>query len=149
MTRPYTGSTDPAAGARPGTVRFQQYMTFLFQMKNFGIYAKRPVRGGTQLSVHATGRACDLGGTDQQIITAIQFLERHADELAVEEIHDYGNRVIPGQYGAGWRCDRHAWKAYTKPTIGSPGARWVHYELAPSIADDPAKVDAAFKRIFP
>ena len=146
--RPYTGNTDPAAGARPGTIRFQDYMRFLFQMKNLGIYANRPVRGGSGLSVHATGRACDLGGGPNQIVAAIAFLERHAAELGIEEIHDYGNRYKPGQHGAGWRCDRNAWKIYDKPTIGSPGAAWVHYEIAPDMADDPAKVDAAFKKII-
>lgn len=146
--RPYTGNTDPATGARPGTVRFQDYMRFLFQMKNLGIYANRPVRGGSGLSVHATGRACDLGGGPGQIVAAIQFLERHADQLGIEEIHDYGNRVQPGQHGAGWRCDRHAWKIYDKPTIGSPGAAWVHYEISPDMADHPDRVDAAFKSIL-
>ena len=146
--RPYTGNTDPATGARPGTVRFQDYMVFLFQMRNLGIYANRPVRGGSGLSVHATGRACDLGGGPNQIIAAIQFLERHADQLGIEEIHDYGNRVQPGQHGAGWRCDRHAWKIYDKPTIGSPKAAWVHYEISPDMADHPDRVDAAFKSIL-
>jgi len=146
--RPYTGNTDPANGARPGTIRFQDYMKFLFQMKNLGIYANRPVRGGSSLSVHATGRACDLGGGDGQIIAAIGFLERHADALGVEEIHDYGNRYKPGKHGAGWRCDRNAWRIYDKPTIGSPGAAWVHYEISPDMADNPAKVDAAFKAIL-
>ena len=146
--RPYTGNTDPANGARPGTIRFQNYMVFLFQMKNLGIYANRPIRGGSGLSVHATGRAADLGGGDKQIIAAITFLERHADQLSIEEIHDYGNRVQPGQHGAGWRCDRNAWKIYDKPTIGSPGAAWVHYEISPDMADSPDKVDAAFKAIL-
>lgn len=146
--RPYTGNTDPAPAARPGTIRFQDYMRFLFQMKNLGIYANRPVRGGSGLSVHATGRACDLGGGPNQIVAAIQFLERHADQLGIEEIHDYGNRYKPGQHGAGWRCDRNAWKIYDKPTIGSPGAAWVHYEISPDMADSPDKVDAAFKAIM-
>lgn len=146
--RPYTGNIDPATGARPGTIRFQEYMKFLFQMKNLGIYANRPVRGGSSLSVHATGRACDLGGGGNQIVAAIQFLERHADALGVEEIHDYGNRYKPGNFGAGWRCDRNAWRIYDKPTIGSPGAAWVHYEISPDMADNPTKVDAAFKAIL-
>ena len=150
-SRPYTGNTDPAPGARPGTIRFQDYMKFLFQMKNLGIYSNRPVRSNqpnAPLSVHATGRAADLGGGPNQIVAAIAFLERHAEQLGVEEIHDYGNRYKPGQHGAGWRCDRNAWKIYDKPTIGSPGAAWVHYEIAPDMADDPAKVDAAFKKII-
>lgn len=149
MIRPYTGATDIWSSARIGTVRFQGYMTYLFAMTNLGIFADRNVRGGKGKSVHATGRACDLGGTPEQIIAAINFLVDHADNLQVEEVHDYGNRVIPGKFGAGWRCDRHTWKAYDKPTIGSPGAAWVHYEIAPAIANDPGAVDAAFRRIFP
>lgn len=147
--RPYTGNTDPANGPRPGTIRFQDYMGFLFQMRNLGIYANRPIRGGQTLSVHATGRACDLGGGPNQIRAAIAFLDRHADQLGIEEIHDYGNRYKPGQHGAGWRCDRHSWKIYDKPTIGSPGALWVHYEISPAMADDPTAVDTAFRSLFP
>lgn len=148
MTRPYTGATDPAKSARAGTIRFQDTMAFLFGMRSVGIYANRQTRLGSGLSVHATGRACDLGGTHQQIIDAINFLVANADRLGIEAVHDYGNRVIPGKHGAAWRCNRNAWKAYDKPTLGTPGAAWVHYELAPDMADNPAKVDAAFKIIL-
>ncbi len=146
--RPYTGNTDPASGPRAGTKQFQQLMAFLFGMKNLGIYANRPARGNGNLSVHATGRACDLGGTNQQIVDAINFLVANADRLGIEAVHDYGNRVIPGRHGAAWRCNRNAWKAYDKPTLGTPGAAWVHYELAPDMADNPAKVDATFRTIL-
>lgn len=148
MTRPYTGNTDPAKAARAGTKQFQNTMAFLFGMRSLGIYVNRQTRSGSGLSVHATGRACDLGGTHQQIIDAINFLVANADRLGIEAVHDYGNRVIPGKHGAAWRCNRNAWKAYDKPTLGTPGAAWVHYELAPDMADNPAKVDAAFKIIL-
>ena len=148
MNRPYTGATDPASGPRAGTKQFQHLMAFLFGMKNLGIYVNRQTRSGSGLSVHATGRACDLGGNDKQIVEAINFLVANADRLGVEAVHDYGNRVIPGRHGAAWRCNRNAWKAYDKPTLGTPGAAWVHYELAPDMADNPAKVDAAFKTIL-
>lgn len=149
MTRPYTGIRDaPARGARPGTKQFQALMVYLFGMRSLGIYANRSVRGGSSLSVHATGRACDLGGSDDKIIRAINFLVDFADELHIEAVHDYGNRVIPGKYGAAWRCNRNAWKVYDRPTIGSPGAKWVHYEIAPDMADDPDLVDAAFTDIL-
>jgi hypothetical protein len=149
MNRPYTGTKDAVArGARPGTKQFQALMCFLFEMRSLGIYANRSVRGGSSLSVHATGRACDLGGSDDKIIRAINFLVDFADELGVEAIHDYGNRVMPGKYGAAWRCNRDGWKVYTAPTIGSPGARWVHYEISPTMADDPDAVDAAFTDIL-
>ena len=149
MSRPYTGTKDGVArGARPGTKQFQALMVYLFQMRSLGIYANRSVRGSSSLSVHATGRAADLGGSDEKIIRAINFLVDFADELGVEAVHDYGNRVMPGKYGAAWKCDRDGWKVYTAPTIGSPGAKWVHYEISPAMADDPDAVNAAFTDVL-
>jgi len=149
-SRPYTGNKDAEGvkGARPGTKRFQDTMAFLFGMKNLGIYANRPVRGGKGLSVHATGRACDLGGTGKQCKEATAFLFDNRYRLGIEELHDYVGNYIPTKgFGAGYRCDRDAWKVYDKNTIG-PGGNWVHYEIAPAFADNPDKVDAAFKAIL-
>ena len=149
MNRPYTGTKDGIArGARLGTKQFQALMVYLFGMRNAGIYANRKIRGSSSLSVHATGRACDLGGSDDKIIRAINFLVNFADELQIEAVHDYGNRVIPGQYGAAWRCNRNGWKTYDRPTIGSPGAKWVHYEISPTMADDLDLVDTTFTDIL-
>ena len=149
MIRPYTGTKDGIArGARPGTKQFQALMVYLFQMRSLGIYSNRTVRGGSSLSVHATGRACDLGGSDEKIIRAINFLVDFADDLGVEAVHDYGNRVMPGKFGAAWKCNRDGWKIYTAPTIGSPGAKWVHYEISPAMADDPDAVNAAFTDVL-
>jgi len=50
-------------------------------------------------------------------------------------------------FGAGYRCDRDAWRVYDKNTIG-PGVNWVHYEISPELADSPAKVDAAFTKVL-
>ena len=123
-------------------------MVFLFQMKNLGIYANRPVRGGKGLSVHKTGRACDLGGTPKQCKEATAFLIDFADRLQIEEVHDYkGNYIATKGFGAGWRCDRNAWRVYDKNTIG-PGGNWVHYEISPQMADDPALVDKVFTDIL-
>lgn len=151
MSRPYTGNKDAVGvkGARPGTKHFQNLMAFLFQMKNLGIYANRPVRGGKgSLSVHATGRACDLGGTPKQCKEATAFLIDFADRLQIEEVHDYKGNYIPTKgFGAGWRCDRNGWRVYDKNTIG-PGGNWVHYEISPQMADDPALVDKVFTDIL-
>lgn len=149
MTKPrkYTGNTDPHPKARPGTRRFQDMMVFLFGMKNLGVYANRPVRGGKGLSVHATGRACDLGGTPKQVVEAINFLYDFRYDLGVEAIHDYRNLVKAGRFGAAYRCNRDAWKIYDRPTLGD-GGNWVHYEITPELADNPAKVDAAFKKVL-
>lgn len=160
MARPYTGNTDAAGvtGARPGTKLFQDIMCFLFGMQNLGIYANRTVRGSSSKtppkSVHSTGRAADLGGTPEQVKKAIDFLYAFRNDFAIEEIHDYRNVWIPGKgFGAGYRCNRDngglfaGWKVYQKNTIGA-GGNWVHYEVAPSLADNPAAVDAAFKKVL-
>jgi hypothetical protein len=150
MSRPYTGTKDGVArGARPGTKQFQALMVFLFQMRSLGIYANRPVRGGSSLSVHATGRACDLGGSEDKIIRAINFLSTSPDELGVEAVHDYGNRVMPGKYGAAW----------TDATVQRLEGRIpTHHRLTrcqmgplrnlPTMADDPDAVTAAFTDIL-
>lgn len=160
MSRPYTGNTDAAGvtGARPGTKTFQDLMCFLFGMRNLGIYANRTVRGSSSAnppkSVHATGRACDLGGTPDDVKKAIDFLYTFRDRLGIEEIHDYRNVWIPGNgFGAGYRCNRDdggllaGWRVYTKNTIGA-GGNWVHYEIAPAMADNPDAVTAAFTAIL-
>lgn len=156
--RPYTGNTDPSTGTRPGTKRFQDLLCFLFGMRNLGIYSNRTVRGSglanPPLSVHATGRAMDTGGTEKQCNELINFLYQYRDRLLIEEIHDYRNVWIPGNgFGAGYRCNRDdggllaGWRVYTKNTIGA-GGLWVHSEIAPEMADDPAKVDAVFTEIL-
>ena len=146
--RKYTGNKDPHPKARPGTKRFQDLMIFFFGMKNLGIWVNRPVRGGKGLSVHATGRACDLGGTPKQCKEATAFLYDFRYDLGIEEIHDYvGNYAPTKGFGAGYRCDRDAWRVYDKNTIGR-GGNWVHYEISPELADNPAKVDAAFKKVL-
>lgn len=129
-------------------------MVFLFGMKNLGIYANRPVRGGTGLSVHATGRACDLGGTPKQIKEAINFLYAFRDELGIEAIHDYQGHWIPTRgHGAAYRCNRDhggklsGWRVYSSPTIGT-GGPWTHYEISPTMASSPDKVDATFTDIL-
>jgi hypothetical protein len=40
------------------------------------------------------------------------------------------------------------WRVYDKPTIGSPGGNWVHYEISPDMADDPDAVTKAFTDIL-
>jgi hypothetical protein len=154
MSRPYTGTKDAVAkGARAGTKQFQALMAFLFQMRSLGIFANRSVRGSSSLSVHATGRAADLGGKPEQVRAAIDFLNAFRLELGVECIHDYRNVWIPGEYGAAYRCSRDnggllaGWRVYDRPTIGK-GGNWVHYEISPDMADDPDAVTKAFTDIL-
>ena len=106
------------------------------------------------LSVHATGRAWDASyrKTDKQPTAnrkgAVAFLNiviANANALGLECVLDY----FPQKFGRGWRCDRQAWKSYSKPEIsGAPGGDWHHYEISPAMADNPTLVKQAFQRVF-
>lgn len=156
--RRYTGNADgPAAARRAGTVLWEwEALRRCPVLWSLGSWRVRDIRGkpGT-LSVHATGRAMDLGyrklnteaiGNRRKI--ALDFIRTviiHADTLGVEAVLDY----FPKPYGRGWKCDRRTWTRYTKPTIaGAPGGTWFHVEISPTFADDPERVARAFNRVF-
>jgi hypothetical protein len=152
--RPYTGNSEGNHPTpRAGTKRFVEYCEYLFGVKNIGIYANRPMRSGPQLSVHATWRAIDLKGTKPQRKALVEFLFEHRDALNIEEIHAYDGTGCPltnlTRFGAGYRCDRDAWKAWT-PTRngGTPGGEWTHIEISPLMADNPKLVEERFGQIF-
>jgi hypothetical protein len=154
-SRPYTGNKDgPHPKPREGTTVFKDHCCYLFGVTSLGIYANRPVKGSPSktpvLSVHATWRAFDLSCDAVTRYKLIDFLYTHRDILGVEEIHDYANTYKPSKFGwgAGYRCDRDAWRIYEKNTIGSKNGQWVHVEISPLLADHPDIVNHAFKTIF-
>ena len=157
-SRPYTGNSDgAAAGPIPGMDEFiRQCIKYsngaLFNNGSWGV---RPMRGSENLSVHATGRAVDLGYTKSDkyptvnrkgAIAFINTVLANANELGVECVLDY----FPKPFGRGWRCDRQAWKSYSKPEIhGAPGGLWLHVEVSPMFVKQPANlIQQAFKRVF-
>jgi hypothetical protein len=157
-SRPYTGNSDgAAAGPIPGMDEFiRQCIKYsngaLFNNGSWGV---RPMRGSENLSVHATGRAVDLGYTKSDkyptvnrkgAIAFINTVLANANELGVECVLDY----FPKPFGRGWRCDRQAWKSYSKPEIhGAPGGLWLHVEVSPMFVNQPANlIQQAFKRVF-
>jgi hypothetical protein len=157
-SRPYTGNSDGAtAGPIPGMDEFiRQCIKYsngaLFNNGSWGV---RPMRGSENLSVHATGRAVDLGYTKSDkyptvnrkgAIAFINTVLANANELGVECVLDY----FPKPFGRGWRCDRQAWKSYSKPEIhGAPGGLWLHVEVSPMFVKQPANlIQQAFKRVF-
>ena len=151
--RPYTGNKDAVhARKREGTKTFVDYCCYLFGVTNIGIFNDRNMVGTKppRKSVHATWRAVDLKGTQEQRFHLINFLYTHRDILCIEEIHDYAGtyKNNPKGWGAGYRCDRDAWRVYDKNTIGSKGAQWIHVEVSPLLADHPDVVHHAFKTIF-
>lgn len=153
--RPYTGTTDAVhEKPREGTKTFVDHCKFLFGVKSLGIFANRNINGSGMpnppKSVHATWRAFDLSCDAVTRYKLIDFLYTHRDILGVEEIHDYSNTYKPSKFGwgAGYRCDRDAWRVYEKNTIGSKNGQWVHVEISPLLADHPDIVAHAFKTIF-
>tara|TARA_R110000868_G_scaffold121485_7_gene322305 strand:- start:633 stop:1151 length:519 start_codon:yes stop_codon:yes gene_type:complete len=158
MSRPYTGNKDgEAKRLRAGMKTFIDRVIFLSDhaLWNNGDFGVRNMRGKESLSVHACGRAVDFSyrkmgnkGKDKGRQHALQWckiLASNADALGVEIIIDY----FPKPHGRAWKCDRHAWRKYSRPTVGgAPSGDWLHVELSPAMADNPSAVEAAFVKIF-
>jgi len=143
MKRVYTGNKDgAAAGEHPQLTAlmkelFKAYPKALWNNGSFGV---RNMRGKESLSVHATGRACDISwrnmgdgkrgvakGGRRYATEAMDYLVKHADALGIEMIIDY----FPAPHGRAAKCDRDmAWQKYTKPTVhGAPTGDWFHTEV--------------------
>lgn len=148
----YTGTTDgAAAGQKPGTEVFVDLMCKNFGFRNLGTWAVRNMRGSDRLSVHATARACDLGydwndaAVRAKVAKVIDWLVANHEALGIEEVHDYSGVSKKGseEWGRGFRCERRefggkpGWKEWTATDNGgTPKGRWIHCELAPSVAGD-------------
>ena len=157
-SKPYTGNSDgAAAGPRSGMDEWirQAVKYSNGAIWNNGSWGIRDMKGTPgSLSVHATGRAWDASyrKTDKYPTAnrkgAVAFLNiviANANALGLECVLDY----FPQKFGRGWRCDRQAWSKYSKPTIhGAPGGDWLHVEISPAMADNPALVKQAFQRVF-
>lgn len=153
---PYTGNSDPSEGPRPGTVKLAEIMGNRWGFRNLGIWANRPMRGSTRLSVHATGRAVDLGFDPKRAALVGQvclWLEANHLALGIEEIHDYSGTSKPGteRWGRGFRCNRDGrpgWLDWTETNNGgTPGGKWIHLELSPGMADNPRDLVKAWKTV--
>jgi hypothetical protein len=114
------------------------------------------MRGTSQLSVHASGRAVDLGYQNRDNALALwNFLIANTAQLGIEEIHDYSYRN-PNQdpkdktaWGAGYRSSRgegmRGIRIFdAKNNAGTPNGRWLHVELSPAMADDAKAFRAAW-----
>jgi len=165
MPRKYTGNTDGLAkGARPGTEKLLEICKNRWGFSSLGIWANRSMNNPKAtpgdpkwLSVHATGRAVDMGYSDRKKAEeAWDFLLANTEVLGIEEIHDYAydSNVNDKElgWGRGYRCSRgegaKGVKIYdSKDNAGSQGGKWIHVELSPEMADDPKKLVAAWKSI--
>jgi hypothetical protein len=136
---PYTGNADanPKGQATEQALKFAQIMNDRWGFTNLGIYAYRPMRGSTNLSVHATGRAIDLGYKQSFQPRVSEICDWLADSyltLGIEEIHQYSWEG--SEWGRGFRCCRDGkpgWKTWTADANGgTPGGKWIHVELSPT-----------------
>lgn len=164
--RKYTGNSDGVSkvGARAGTKKFVDLCNRRWKLSNMGIFSNRTmnnpkaVKGDPKwLSVHATGRACDLGYKDRKVaIEAWEWCLANAATLGIEEIHDYAydsnvkDKILG--WGRGFRCSRgEGTKGVliydSKNNAGSQGGHWLHFELSPEMADDPVKLEAAWRSL--
>jgi len=166
MARKYTGNSDGVSrtGARPGLTKFMQLSQRRWGFSNMGSFSNRTMNNPKAkkndpkwLSVHATGRACDLGYKDRaDAIEAWDWFLEHADALGIEEIHDYAfdSNVKDKElgWGRGYRCHRKPGQPLVKiyddqDNAGSRGGRWLHFELSPEMADNAHKLEAVWRSL--
>ena len=154
----YTGYDKTAEQKLKGTERFVELCGRRWGFKNLGTLVVRQMRSGQGMSVHATGRACDIGfpNTKQGHAAAVEamlWFVKYYKELGIEEVHDYGG-LINGTW-QGWRCDRKGkpgWKKWTDTDNGgSKNGRWIHVELAAKsnggFAEDDVALEAAWRKV--
>jgi hypothetical protein len=154
----YTGYDKTADQRMKGTERFVELCGRRWGMKNLGTLVVRQMRNGKGMSVHATGRAADIGFKDTpqghaDAVEAMLWFVKYYKELGIEEVHDYGG-LINGTW-QGWRCNRNGkpgWKKWTDTDNGgSKNGRWIHIELAGKSngghAEDDVALEAAWRAL--
>jgi hypothetical protein len=161
VARKYTGNTDGvASGTRPGTQELFRLASKRFGFTNLGMFSNRRMNNAKAkadptnpkyLSVHATGRAVDMGWKRRgKAVEFWNFLIANTELLQIEEIHDYAykcpnqNKKDKTAWGAGYRSSRGEGMAGirifdSKNNAGTPGGKWIHVELSPEMADNPKK----------
>jgi hypothetical protein len=105
------------------------------------------------MSVHGSGRAVDTGSQDPKILEDVfNFLVDNADELFLEEVHQYNYKAkgATKAWGRGFRTSRadkargiKEWNA--QDNGGTPGGLWIHYEVSPQA--DAAILEKNFRAI--
>ena len=104
----YQKATTPAGGPQPGTVALQNHIVTRWPAtRTLGIYNNRTIRGSTSLSIHAEGRAVDIGvpitTEGEQVGNQIaDWATTHAPQLGIQYL-------IWNQRS--WRHDR-GWRPY-------------------------------------
>ena len=162
MTRPYPYYPAWDGGkASPVILRCVQLCERRYKTKNLGTYSNRKMRGKEDLSVHATGFACDIsyagkgkhfGISDEQLARRIwDFFTFNSKELGLAEMHWYNYGRNKGLFGCGYRCSRGEGKLGVKiyktaKESAGAGGQWLHIELEDQ---DPDEFEAKFRALKP
>lgn len=127
----YDRAEPPTGGPRPGAIALMNWALGEYDTAtNLGIYNPRRVRGGRSWSVHASGRAIDIGfpytvgGTPQGHACA-QLLVDHSAELGIQQVI-YSKRIWRNTIAA------RGWRPYNGT---SPHYEHVHAELTIAAGD--------------
>lgn len=169
MPRKYTGNSDGVSKtgkARPGLLKLMELSQKRWGFTNLGAFANRRMNNDAAkkdpnnpkwLSVHATGRACDLGYKNRaSAVQAWDWFLEHSEALGIEEIHDYAfdpdGAGAKKPWGRGYRCSRGEGKTGVKifnekDNAGTPGGKWLHIEISPEMADDAAKFESVWRSL--
>lgn len=174
--RPYTGFDKIGRAVPPGVAQFMDLLERRWNLTNLGILTVRAMRSAPAqyqnksaaeleklpdykkwMSVHATGRAIDAGYSNRKTaLEAWEWCLAHATELGIEEIHDYAydpDGKGPGKaWGRGYRCNRADKNSGIvvydeRNNAGTPGGKWLHFEISPAMASSAEGMLAAWKAI--
>lgn len=107
----YERAATPASGPQPGASALLAWALANTTATNLGIYNRRAVRGGKALSLHAEGRAVDLGfpareGGTKEGWALAQLLRTHSADLGIQCLI-YARRIWTNTKAA------QGWRAYT------------------------------------
>lgn len=126
----------------PWNLAMMTYLRGRWGGADLGCYAVRSVRGGTAISSHASGSACDWRyaspgpGRDVLLREVLPWLIGNSKELGLDALHDYaGDRIWrPPAYrggGDGWK------KQYgSGGQMGASWSLWIHVEVHPDFWED-------------
>lgn len=108
LQREYQGARSCTGSASVGAKALMAWWTGAygqFGAKNFGIYNCRDIDGTSTLSLHAEGRACDLGAPvgNGWMWAVVDLLRRNSKELGIQLIIYRGKVWSARQPDAGWR----------------------------------------------
>ena len=122
---------DPYNACSPNLVSLQDYYRRRWGAVSLGCHNQRPVTGGSSLSSHAWGAACDPQFPNRTItVEAMAWTISVSAELGINTIHDYIRQQM-------WKPN----EGWVPASIGSVGGQWIHVETTPAAFGDGRPVE--------